>query len=271
VCRMKTMLTVGLLALLLAFFGGLCVPASFWSSDTGGAVAYAGDDADADADDADADDADDADADDSGERTWWDNLQSAGAVGVIQVLLSVVALALIIEDFVNIRRDRLMPPHLLSELEQLFEEENYEEAMELCDAEDCFLTRIVGAGLAKQEEGYEMMAYAMEEQGEDESMSLHMKLSYIALIAMVEPMLGLFGTVWGMIDAFSRISAMGGAANAADLADDIGKALVTTFLGLLIAIPVLSCHTVLRNRVLKLVQETGMITGELFSRFRQAA
>jgi len=263
---MKRLLTVGLLATILAFFGGVGLPVGDWGPAAGGEVAFA-----EDADPTPTGDGEPVDDEGPRKRTWIDNLKAAGACGIVQILLSIVALALIIEDFVNIRRDRMMPPHILSELEQLFEEEDYEEALNLCDAEDCFLTRIVGAGLAKQEDGYEMMAYAMEEQGEDEALNLNAKLSYVALIAMIEPMLGLFGTVLGMIGAFSKIAEMAGAASAADLAGDISMALVTTFLGLLIAIPILGCHTVLRNRVMKLLQEGGMITGELFSRFRQAA
>ena len=197
----------------------------------------------------------------------WETWLAAGPVGLNILLLSVAGLALIIENFVNMRRDRMIPPHLLQELEELFQQEEYEQAIELCDAEDCFLTRVVGAGLAKVGAGYERMVEAVQEVGEEESTALHQKISYLSLIATIAPMLGLFGTVWGMIDAFNTIKVMG-SPSPADLAKGISKALVTTFLGLVVAIPVMTCYNILRNRVVRVVLEVGAVTSELFEKFR---
>jgi len=200
--------------------------------------------------------------------TLWDNIKAGGLTEIIIILLSVVGLSLTIEHAVSIRREKLVPPYVLNELEQLFDEEEYEEAMDLCDQEDCFLCRVVGAGLARIGGGYERMAEAIQEVGEEEATTLHQKISYLSLIATIAPMLGLLGTVIGMIEAFNKIAAMAGAANPADLAHGISKALITTASGLIVAIPVMCAYMFFRNRVIKVVQEVGAITGELMERFR---
>ena len=129
------------------------------------------------------------------------------------------------------------------------------------------MTRILGAGLAKMANGFERMEEAMTEEADAQATILHQKLGYINLIAGVSPMLGLFGTVSGMISAFGKIAELE-APNAKDLAAGIYVALVTTFLGLLVAIPTTTAFTFFRGRVVKLLMVMGIISGEILDRFR---
>jgi biopolymer transport protein ExbB len=205
-----------------------------------------------------------------GQWGWKQVFMAMGTCGIVIVLLSVAGLALVIDFGVNLRRDKLIPPHVVSEIEQLFEQEQYEQAIELCEAEDCFFTRILGAGLAKLGAGYERMTIAIQEAAEEEMTALYHKIGWLALIGTIAPMLGLLGTVIGMIDSFSTIVGKGGAANPVDLADGISKALVTTYEGLVVAIPVLSAYTFFKNRVARIMLELGVITGDLLDRFRPA-
>jgi biopolymer transport protein ExbB len=115
------------------------------------------------------------------------------------------------------------------------------------------------------------MRDAIDEVSDEEATTLFQKISYLSLIASVAPMLGLLGTVGGMIEAFNVIAAMEGMANPADLAAGISKALITTLTGLIVAIPVLSFYMFFRNRVIKLSMEASAISGELIDRFRQPA
>ncbi len=206
-----------------------------------------------------------------GSRTLLDNIKAAGVVGGIELLISVVGVALVIDYLVNIRRDKLAPPYVLSELENLFDDEAYDAAMDLCDAEDTYLTRVIGGGLSKIGGGFDRMMEAAMMTGDEETLVLNQKLSYLSLIASIEPMLGLLGTVLGMIKAFNIIAQMGGSATPADLADGISQALVTTAIGLIVAIPMTCVYLFFRNRVLRIVQEVAAITGELFDRFRPSA
>lgn len=202
---------------------------------------------------------------------WWDALKASGACGVVIILLSIAFLALAIQYAVEQKREKLMPPHVLAELEQLFEEQAYDEAAEMCQAEDCYLTRIVGAGLAQMEGGYDSIMKGVELTGDEETTKYFMKLSNLALIAGVSPMLGLFGTVQGMIEAFAVIASTSGGANPAQLADSISKALMTTFEGLLVAIPCTCAFHFLRNRLINITLETASFVASLFQRFRNQA
>lgn len=206
------------------------------------------------------------------EKTLIQSMFSGGPIGitimVLIILLSVVMMSLIIEHTVTIRRDRLVPPYLLNELEDLIEEEAYEDAMDLCDREPNFMCRVVGSGLAKLGSGYDRMMISASNASEEEATTLNQKISYLSLIASVAPMLGLLGTVIGMIQAFQQIAIRRGMAQPHELADGISLALFTTCFGLIVAIPALGAYTIFRNRVVKVVQEVESITGELLDRFR---
>ncbi|MFT7484324.1 MAG: hypothetical protein ACI9F9_000164, partial [Candidatus Paceibacteria bacterium] len=78
-----------------------------------------------------------------------DVFTKSGAIGILIIVLSVVALAVVIENAVTLKRDKLAPPELIDEVQALFDEGQYQEAMELCESEPCFFTRIAGAGIAK--------------------------------------------------------------------------------------------------------------------------
>jgi biopolymer transport protein ExbB len=195
----------------------------------------------------------------------------SGFVGWIIVALSVVALALVIEAFVSLKREKLAPPELIDEIQALFDESQFQEAMELCENEPTYLTRICGAGIAKIGHPFEVIQSALSEMGDEESVRLHQKLGWLAVVAAVAPMLGLLGTVQGMIIAFHQIASSGGQATPADLANSISIALLTTLFGLMVAIPVISVMAYLRNRLIRSIIEVGAIVEDLFERFRPAA
>jgi biopolymer transport protein ExbB len=195
-------------------------------------------------------------------------ITGGGGIGYVIILCSVVSLALTIEHFVSIKREKIVPSQLIDEIEGMFENEEYQEALELCEAEPNYLTNVLAAGLPKINAGFETMKAAMDEAGEEEAIKLQQKISYLALIGTVAPMLGLFGTVYGMILAFNTIAAKGSAVTPADLAVNISIALVTTFQGLLVAIPSMTFFAYFRNRVVRVILEIGAIADELVERFR---
>ncbi|NJN14190.1 MAG: MotA/TolQ/ExbB proton channel family protein [Planctomycetes bacterium] len=202
-------------------------------------------------------------------KSWIEAYVIAGGwIGFVILFCSFVSLALIIEHVVNIKRDKIVPPQLIDEIEGMFENEEYQEALELCEAEQNFLTNILAAGLPKINAGFETMKAAMDEAAEEEAIKLQQKIGYLSLIGNIAPMMGLFGTVSGMIAAFQTIAAMGAAVTPADLADGISQALVTTFLGLLVAIPTMIAYFFFRNRVVRVTLEIGAIADDLVDRFR---
>jgi biopolymer transport protein ExbB len=191
-----------------------------------------------------------------------------GFIGYVIILLSVVSLALAIEHFVTIRRDKIVPPELIDEIEALFEEEEYQEALELCESEPNFLTNVLSAGLPKINAGFDAMEKAMDEVAEEETIKLHQKVGWLSLIGNIAPMLGLFGTVWGMIQAFNEIVRLGAAVTPKDLAGGISTALITTLFGLFVAMPSLFFFFLFRNKVIKASLEITAIADDLVERFR---
>ena len=99
---------------------------------------------------------------DEGGMTLLDLLTAGGAVGYLILALSVIGLGLVFENFFSVRRSQLMPPEIIEELERYFQEEAYEEALELCDAEQNLLTNMIGAGLSKIAGGYDAITEAMD-------------------------------------------------------------------------------------------------------------
>ena len=195
-------------------------------------------------------------------------ITSGGSIGFVILFCSFISLALIIEHIVNIKRDKIVPPQLIDEIEGMFENEEYQEALELCEAEPNFLTNMLAAALPKINQGFDTMKSAMGDVGEEEAIKLQQKISYLSLVGNISPMLGLFGTVTGMIKAFETIARIGAAVTPADLASGISQALVTTFQGLLVAIPCTIGYFIFRNKVVRVVLEINAIADEFVERFR---
>ncbi len=108
----------------------------------------------------------------------------------------------------------------------------------------------------------------MQEVGDEESMRLEHLLSYLALIGTISPMFGLLGTVDGMVQAFDVIAQSTVSPKPSELAQGIATALVTTLVGLWLAIPSIAAFNILRNRVSRLVLEVGTVSEGLMRRFQ---
>ncbi|MBI2932474.1 MAG: MotA/TolQ/ExbB proton channel family protein [Planctomycetes bacterium] len=185
-------------------------------------------------------------------------------------ILSIATIAAIIEHFVTLQRDKLVPPEVVVELETLLDEEQYEEAISLCEASKNYLTNIVGAAIARVGEGYEAMKVAAETATEEENLKLLHKISWLSLFGNIGPMLGLFGTVVGMVIAFSKIAEQQSSPSPSELATGIFTALVTTVWGLLVAMPALAFFYVFKMRVQRLSFELSNVALEIVERFKVA-
>ncbi len=183
--------------------------------------------------------------------------------------LSFILVALFIMNVLSARREYVCPQHLVEGFEAHLDEKQYQEAYELAKADESFLGNVLSSGLARLSTSYDHAVSAMEEVGEEENMKLDHRLSYLALIGTIAPMIGLFGTVDGMIRAFYEIATGGGTPDPNKLADGISKALLTTLIGLAIAIPAIAIYNILRNRVQRLVHEVGTTSENLMNRFEK--
>ena len=193
-----------------------------------------------------------------------------GPIGFAIIGVSVVAGTLIVEHLMSIKRDKLAPPGAIDEIEELLQEGNYQEVLEYCEAEPNFFTNVVASGVRKLGYPYAAVEKAIEEMEDEESVKLHQKIGWLSLISGVAPMMGLFGTVTGMVGAFGTI-ATEASPEPRMFAGDIQLALITTVLGLTVAIPVTAFYTFFRNRVTMLSIEIGAIVEEMFERFRTSS
>ncbi len=200
------------------------------------------------------------------EQTLLARMFSGGFLGICIVLLillmSIVAVAFIVEHSMTIRRSALMPEHVMLELEDLITQGRVDEAIEYCQLPENYslASNCVLAGLERyktSEFGFAEYRSAVEEEGENQTGKLYRKTEVLGVIGAVAPMLGLTGTVLGMIIAFDKIASTGGQAKPEDLAGGIGTALFTTLLGLFVAIPAMIAFSFFRNRIDSTVAESG--------------
>lgn len=197
----------------------------------------------------------------------WGFLKAGGTVGWFIVLCSVAALAMSIEYIVNIKKEKLCPPATVAEIEALLDEERYEDVIALCEAEPAFLTNMISAAVTKVGAGYDEMEKSMLEVGEYEAFKLNRKISYLSLMGSVAPMLGLLGTVTGMIAAFVVIAETPNPTPKM-LATGVFEALVTTCEGLVVAIPSLAAYFFFKNRVSTMILEVSSAAGKIIERFK---
>jgi biopolymer transport protein ExbB len=186
---------------------------------------------------------------------------SGGWAGItvmtVLILLSVTALALCAEHLMSLRTAVLMPPGLANHVQQRLTQGDLAGARQACDDRPSFLGFVTKSALAEAEGGWLAVEKALEDSSAEQAARLYRKIEYLAVIANIATMLGLLGTVIGLIMAFHEVASTQGAARPADLASGIYHALVSTVAGLVIAIPSLGAFAVFRNRIDQLVAEAA--------------
>lgn len=197
-------------------------------------------------------------------------IEASGIFGGMILLLSFMMVALVMMNLLQVRRDNFVPQSFIEQFEQRLNARDFQGAYEQARADDSLVARVLAAGLAKVNLGYERAVEGMQEVGDDENMALEHRLSYLALISAIAPMLGLMGTVYGMIMSFRVIATSPTTPKPSELAGGISSALFTTLEGLVVAIPAMVAYAILRNRIARFVMEVSMVSEGLMSRFAQA-
>ena len=186
-----------------------------------------------------------------------DFIRAGSYVGYVIIWLSFVGLALVIDGFLRIQPKKLIPPMLSDRLVHLARGGKFSEIQNLCQTLDCMLSRIVGHTFSQGSMSLDAARQVMQEQGTREVTRLYQRVGYIGFIAAVSPMLGLLGTVTGMINSFNVLGTAKGTARPDELAVGVAEALVTTCMGLVVAIPLMFCHNYLRDRVTRIGQDAA--------------
>lgn len=195
-------------------------------------------------------------------------LGNAGFAGFTTIGLSVLAFMLVFKMVLDLKTEKIMPSTLVEDVENALQEEDYEGAYSAVEDDGSYLGRVLEGGLSKMNYGYEAIEKGADEAWGSEQTALMQTASYVQLIGQVAPMLGLFGTVYGMMQAFAVLATSAGAANPKDLAAGIMNSLVTTFIGLLVAIPCNMIYLFIRNKVVKSGIEVGLAANEVLAPLR---
>lgn len=184
-------------------------------------------------------------------------IQAGGAIGYLIIALSLVSLALIFDQALTLRKKVLMPAGLAEAARRANDQHDLQAVDKACREQPSVLAFVLHAGISEAPCGWAAVEKAMEDALTEQSARLLRKAEYLSVIANVATMLGLLGTVVGLIMAFRDLAATGGMAQPAELAHGIYLALITTVEGLIVAIPSLAACAIFRNRVDELIAETA--------------
>ncbi|MBU2491402.1 MAG: MotA/TolQ/ExbB proton channel family protein [Bacteroidetes bacterium] len=178
-------------------------------------------------------------------------------------LSSIVAVAIIIDRYIVLRKSRMNVPAFLVKIRGMLKKKDLSSAIQYCGEEKSPAANIIKKGLRKYNLGRDRVKEVIESAGRQEINKLERGLSILATISGVAPLLGFLGTVTGMISAFMRIEDLQGAANPSDLAGGIWEALLTTAFGLAVGIIALSFYNYLVAAVNKLVLDMEVVTNDV--------
>jgi biopolymer transport protein ExbB len=186
---------------------------------------------------------------------------SGGIVGLaillVLISLSVAAAYLLFDQIMTLRRSEVIPDGVTDGVRQALLTGRVPEADAVCRRSPSVLSVVLLSGLSEMDLGWPAVEKAVEDSLSQQSARLMRRIEYLSVIGNIAPMIGLLGTVTGMVIAFQQVATTRGAAGAGDLAEGIYQALVTTVGGLIVAIPSLAIYAVCRNRVDALIAEVA--------------
>lgn len=195
-------------------------------------------------------------------------IRASGIFGFLILMVAFVMVAIIMLIALELRRDNYLPAAFIEEFEQQLLAKDYQGAYEAAKGNDSFIGHVLAAGMGRLSRGYDEAVEQMQQVGEDETMTMDHKIGYLSLIGTIAPMLGLLGTVQGMVMTFQVISRMSAAPKPTDLADGIAMALFTTLEGMAVAIPAIVFCSLYKNRLSRFVMECGFVADNLMKNFR---
>jgi biopolymer transport protein ExbB len=184
----------------------------------------------------------------------YDFVVKGGVLMIPIALCSIIALAIFLERLWSLRRSRVIPRDFLIEIEDLIRREKIPEAITRCRKDNSSMANIIVAGIRNFGKRREIVKESIEEIGRREAATLERYINVVGTIAAIAPLLGLLGTVFGMIKAFDVISIQG-VGNPSSLAGGISEALITTAAGLVVAIPTFVLYRYLANKADALIVE----------------
>ena len=206
----------------------------------------------------------------SGDSVFYQVLFGSGPLGFLLWVALFAAMGyyvyLLVDSSILVRASKIMPQGLITNVESAMKEGDVVKALQFCENDPTPMAHILSAGFSHVEEGFEVIEQAISTAADMEIERLNQHLTWFSVDSNIAPMLGLLGTVQGMIMAFANIS--GGAPDFGVLAVNISQALWTTAAGLCTAIPCVVTFYLFRNKANRIVLQMEAITMELVKDLR---
>jgi biopolymer transport protein ExbB len=198
-------------------------------------------------------------------------IQSSGLIGLGILILSIYFVATIIRLFIELRPIVAMPPEEVAQAETLLQSRDYQGLYDFASKSHSFYSRLVSVGIAELPSGLTEAREVMDRTADAETVDMERKISMLAVIGTLGPMIGLVGTLKGMIASFAVIALSDTQMKASQVAEGISEALLLTFEGVALSVPAIFFFAVFKNRVAKISVETLLAADELVRRLVQQA
>ncbi len=193
--------------------------------------------------------------------------EASGPIGIVILLMSFYLITVVAWMMFEYRRSVALPDALIRDLGERLAVKQYTESYQRIADHPSFLAKVLAAGVRKLPSGLAPAQKAMELANDDVTMSMEHRTTYLATIGTLGPMIGLVGTVYGMILSFRVIATAGASPQASQLAAGISTALFATLEGIALSIPAIFFHAMFRNRIARLSLEVALAAESLLEQF----
>ncbi len=190
-------------------------------------------------------------------------IREGGSILWVIIGLSVITFIMVLYFFFTITPAREVPPNLLKRALSQIRAGDLRGAYQMCEGRDELLANVIKSGLKMAGHDRYVIQEAMESEGERGATALWQRISYVNNVGAIAPLLGLLGTVWGMIRAFGAIAFDDAQSRGLVMAYSVSQAMITTAAGLMLAIPALLAYYYLRGRVIKIIAEVEAQASEI--------
>lgn len=198
-------------------------------------------------------------------------IRTSGAIGGVILILSIYFVATVTRLFLEMRQPVATPPELVDNLMDLLQQRDFKQIYATVKEDNTFLSRLLAAGISELPNGLSEARDSMERVGEAVTVEMEKKISMLAVLGTLGPMIGLLGTLKGMIAAFSVIAMSDVQLKASEVAGAISEALLLTFEGVALSVPAIYFYAVFRNRVSTISVATLLQADEYLRHFAHAA
>lgn len=201
---------------------------------------------------------------------WW-FIESSGAIGGVILLLSMYFVSAVGRLFIELRPQVAAPPELVEQTNEMLQRRQFKEIYAAVKDDPSFYGRVLATGIAELPNGLAEARDSMERVGEAVTVELERKISMLAVLGTLGPMIGLLGTLKGMIASFSVIAISDQQLKASEVAGGISEALLLTFEGVALSVPAIYFYAVFRNRVSGISVSTMLMADDFLRHFAHAA